>query len=287
MLRCTDGKAVLLVVWLTAFEAYSVARGGCVPPSPKSAKPAQRTGTEPLIPAKLGKRSQSAKAGLDLVEIPAGWFIMGSPKGVGEANEHPQHNIFLGTFRMARTEVTVAQFRRYCKATRYSYDWDLAERKPTWGYIDAYPMVNVTWDEALGYCRWAGGDLPTEAEWEKAARGTDGRLFPWGDVWNGNNCVHNARHPEPVGSKPLDSSPYGVLDMAGNVMEWCKDYYDITYYSRSPKRNPQGGSKGDKAVMRGGCWLYNYPAGIRCATRMTNYPSSKTNLTRGFRVVFR
>ena len=197
---------------------------------PKTTPPVD---SKPLIPAKPGKITRNEKAGIDLVEIPSGWFLMGLPKGVEFDDAYSLHKVYLGTYRIARTTVTVAQFRHYDQQSGNHYNWEA--RKPRWGWEQAnYPMVNVTWEEALAYCKWAGGDLPTVAEWEKAARGTDGRVFPWGNTWDSRHCVHNAKHPEEVGSKPSGNSPYGVQDMAGNVWQWSKDYYVRTYGSHAP-----------------------------------------------------
>ena len=241
---------------------------------------------EPLLPATPGAESRNEKAGIDLVEIRAGWFNMGSPKGIGDADEYPRHKVYLDTYRIAKTEVTVSQFRKYCEASGYSYDWN--GQKPSWGYVDDYPMVNVDWDEAKAYCAWAGGDLPTEAEWEKAAKGTDGRGYPWTGGWDAAKCVNGSNsggHPASVGSKSGDRSPYGVEDMGGNVWEWCKDRYDSAYYSRSPKRNPQGNNNGTDRVLRGGSWLNVNPDDFRCALRYWYFPTSWYS-NNGFRPVF-
>jgi formylglycine-generating enzyme required for sulfatase activity len=131
-----------------------------------------------------------------------------------------------------------------------------------WGQ-DNHPIVFMIYDDAIAYCNWAGVQLPTEAQWEKAARGTDGRIYPWGNEAPDAGGRYRANYypkedgyddTAPVGSFPLDASPYGVMDMAGNVQEWCADWYDENYYASAPNQNPQGPSSGTYRLLRGGSW---------------------------------
>lgn len=241
----------------------------------------------------------------DMVWIPAGAFLRGSPEDVGPGNEHPQRSLMLDGYWIDRYPVTVAQYRAFCAATRRAlprfpsgYSW---AEKSGWDdlALQRHPMVRVSWHDAKAYADWAGLRLPTEAQWEKAARGTDGRNFPWGgmatpkdlqDGWDGSRCVHSPGpgSTQPVGSFPTGASPYGVQDMAGNVFEWCADWYDGAYYRNAPAANPPGPASGRYRVMRGGAWPYlggSHCAFLfRCANRVYSNPSEAWD-DYGFRCV--
>jgi len=184
---------------------------------------------------------------------------MGSDSG--DPNEKPVHTVTLDAFWIDRTEVTNAMYALCVEAgkcpppsslnsyTRDSYYGD--------AQYDNYPVIYVTWDNANAYCEWAGRRLPTEAEWEKAARGTDGRNYPWGDDAPDSTRLNynvNVGDTTEVGQYPTGASPYGALDMAGNVWEWVNDWYDEAYYGNSPSENPQGPASGQYRVLRGGSW---------------------------------
>ena len=216
--------------------------------------------------------------------IPAGEFKMGTTPEQEQwlkdrgwwydwmKNERPDHTVYLDAYYIDKYEVTNAQYGEFMKATERSAPefWNNSRfNQPD------QPVVGVTWHDAEAYCKWAGKRLPTEAEWEKAARGTDGRQFPWGNEAptceyavmddGGNGCGKDK--PWPVGSKPKGVSPYGVHDMVGNVWEWVNDWYDEEYYSQSPDRNPTGPSSGRVKVLRGGSWGDSNPNGLRAASR--------------------
>jgi len=242
------------------------------------------------------------KDGSVMVNVPAGEFLMGS-KDDPDAfdDEHPQHTVYVSEFWIDKTEVTNAQYRKcveagVCRAPTTCY-WG----EPT--YSDSskadHPVVCVSWQDAKTYCEWAGKRLPTEAEWEKAARGTDGRKYPWGNSFDGSrvnfcdvNCEFNWKDSNaddgyqrtaPVGSYPQGASPYGALDMAGNVWEWCQDWYDEGYYASSPQRDPQGPSSGSYRVVRGGSWFFNV-RGVRAPNRLRLGPDGRSYYF-GFRCV--
>jgi len=222
-----------------------------------------------------------------MVWVPAGGFLRGSQFGVED--EQPQRSIYLDGYWIYKYEVTVAQYRAFCYATRRSlppcpsdYSWS---GKTGWddAAMQQHPIVNVTWDDAKAYADWAGVTLPTEAQWEKAARGTDGRNYPWGGMatpadpnngWDQTKCANGytsnnvGKSTWPVGSFPADTSPYGAMDMAGNVAELCSDWYNSNYYSSAPSSNPPGPSGVyPYRTLRGGTWYYWDNSIPRCANR--------------------
>ena len=192
------------------------------------------------------------KDGALVIRIPAGEFLMGNR----ETERHPlEHRVYVSEFLMDKTAVTWAQYKKFAQAT----GTPLPPHLPYWGVHDDHPAVFVTWEEAKAYCKWVGGRLPTEAEREKAARGTDDRMYPWGNEEpTPERAVHRRSWgyvaTDPVGAHPSGASPYGLLDMAGNVWEWCADWYDDKYYEVSPARDPKGPSTGQAHVVRGGSW---------------------------------
>jgi len=214
--------------------------------------------------------------GAEMVGVPAGEFIMGSADDAPDAWdwEKPQHAVYLDAFYMDKYEVTNARYRKCVEAGACAWPFDTTYYENA--DYNQHPVVYVGWHWAKDYCEWAGKRLPTEAEWEKAARGTDGRTYPWGE---GIDCDH-AQYKEcggqtvPVGSKSKGASPYGALDMAGNVWEWVSDRYQEDTYQATPARNPQGPKKGTGQVMRGGSW--SEPAvNVRCACRSWYMPDAR------------
>jgi formylglycine-generating enzyme required for sulfatase activity len=219
------------------------------------------------------------KDGAVMVEIPAGDFIMGTDKPDSSPDERPAHTVYLDDYLVDKTEVTWRQFRKFTDATGLPLP-----PEPLWGRPDDYPLSSIAWDEARDYCTWVGGRLPTEAEWEKAARGVDGRDYPWGDKWDPTRCnsISGGLHrPESVGSYPACVSPYGVLDMAGSHWQWVSDYYGAGYYAQSPARNPGGPEQGTSRVERGGYWM-SHPEQLK-VTRRGKSAVDWRNSKHGFR----
>ena len=210
-----------------------------------------------------------------MISIPAGVFKMGTPEGEGRSDEWPQREIYLDEFLIDQVEVTNDRYMKFVQSTGH--------RNPPNPYgtgtlqsakgVEELPVVQVTWYDSKTYCAWAKKRLPTEAEWEKAARGADGRTYPWGNSPPTDKRANFDREWEddktlyPVGTMPGGDSPYGVKDMAGNAREWVADWYDADYYKSAPNRNPQGpDKKGIVRSIRGGSW--HSPIGdIRAAAR--------------------
>ncbi len=226
-------------------------------------------------------KKTNPKDGATMLLIPAGDFTMGSDANDDE--EKPSHKVSLDSYYIYKTPVTVKQYLAFCVATGHT-----KPKAPSWGWKDDHPIVNVNWEDAKAYCNWAGAQLPTEAQWEKAARGPDGRTYPWGNDWDRSKCANSLLSTAPVGSYPSGASPYGVLDMAGNVWQWCADWYDENYYQNSPSRNPAGppSSPDGYRVLRGGSWVIVDPVRFRCAIRGWGSPDFGY-LDFGFRCVVR
>ncbi len=272
--------SVSIIVATAAILSITLASAGSRSPEGNQANPAQPMG----------------KDGAPMVLVPAGPFPMGVPASDrdGGVDERPNHEVYLDAFYMDIYEVTNGRYLEFVGATGH--------RKPThptnpernlWKgglmpetIIDR-PVVNLDWYDAEAYCKWAGKRVPTEAEWEKAAKGTEDRRFPWGDVepterhvnflqrWNGEKTLM------PVGSYKAGMSPYGVYDMAGNVFEWVADWYDPRYYGKSPAKNPQGPDSGPMKVVRGSGWQSEAPT-VRIFTRFGSDPKGRNEST-GFR----
>ena len=243
-----------------------------------------------------GPAAPLGKDGAPMLLIPEGPFTMGSNDGFG--NERPEHTVWLPRYAIDQYEVTIGLYVKFMQAT--------VQKPPTTWDEDSVtvapdrPAVGLNWYDADAYCKWAGKRLPTEAEWEKAARGTDARRYPWGhmqpfvDIANYNRgmWVSDAITLAPVssglegmsvrhGTKEGGKSPYGLFQMAGNAAEWVADWYDREYYQKSPEKNPTGPKEGERHVIRGGSWN-DPPVGIRTTARVSAEPDYRDR-TRGVR----
>jgi formylglycine-generating enzyme required for sulfatase activity len=240
-------------------------------------------------------------------------------------DEIPGRKVYLDAYWIDQTEVTVAMFRKFIQETGYVTTaerdgwgkcWTPGPKEEEWEKVpgadwehpygpdssaeDDHPVTQVSWEDALAYAEWVGGKLPTEAQWEKAARGTDGRYWPWGIVFDGNlvnSCDLSCKierwkdertddgfaFTSPAGSFPGGASPYGALDMSGNVWEWTRDWYEKYYYWRAPDKNPTGPESGSLRSMRGGAW-YDTDVWMTCTVRHQN-PARDRYTDLGFRCV--
>ena len=226
------------------------------------------------------------KDGSILVPIPAGEAIFGSPKGRGFDEERPQFRASLPGYHLAAHPVTNAQYSRFVEATRRSTrGLSAAHADPS---MSDHPVVCVSWEDAEAYCEWAGLRLPSELEWEKGARGTDGREYPWGNEWDDDRCRFDGNGDSAgrttcgIWEYPTGRSPYGLFHMSGNVWEWCADWYDGDAYRRYSRGDLTPPSWGSFRVLRGGSW-YNYANSCRSAYRNRNAPAYRRNFF-GFRV---
>jgi formylglycine-generating enzyme required for sulfatase activity len=251
--------------------------------------------TEPLLPTlsptpepPSGTIMSSPVDGMTLVYIPSGIFPMGSSDSDPGSFDHekPQHNVYLDGYWIDQTPITNYMYAACVQAGHCSPPaHPAAEKIPYDSSVMAYqPIIYVSWFDAEIYCEWAGRRLPTEAEWEKAARGTDGRLYPWGEnkphsgTANFNNTLGITTD---VGEYPEGASPFNILDMAGNVRQWVADWYQENYYAISPDTNPLGPESGTERVLRGGAYS-DTAVNLRSATRFFHEPGSP-GINRGFR----
>lgn len=285
----TGGLAFLLSAGFAAATDSRATKPESVPPtslktdlSPIPAKPSGTPGDH-----KPGERSKSpsnggiteimGKDGAPMILVPAGEFVMGSDKG--DEDEAPAHRVYLNAFYIDKFEVTNGRFAKYV---------EVIQSEPPWGFTDKEtPVIHaerpvrwVNWMDAMGYCLWLGKRLPTEAEWEKAARGTDERTYPWGnDPPTPVHAVYGlkeggAETVSIIGNHNMGQSPYGVQDLAGNLYEWVIDWYADNFYTNSPAINPRGPGEGTAKVQRGGSYI-NTPYRLRSSFRTKGDPTEQ------------
>ena len=264
--------------------------------------------------AEVSKVAQQVLATIEWISIPEGAFLMGSTPEEAKAAyedaklrssmleqhtfdaELPQHQVYLSAYEISRYEITNAQYRAFIEATQRPTPRG-HDGEETWAdetlNDDTQPVVGVTWFDAQAFAEWIGGSLPTEAQWERAARGTKARVYPWGDTppkaRQHANFARRYNRPMPVGQFPKGESPNGIADLAGNVWEWCLDEYSPTTYQENSKgvsENPLNLRFRDvlrARVIRGGAWDVGR-AFLRSSLRFKFYPLDSTH-TIGFRVV--
>jgi iron(II)-dependent oxidoreductase len=209
-----------------------------------------------------------------MVWVPPGEFTMGSGDGEGRPNERPAHRVRITKgFWLSKCEVSLAQWKRYCQAAGIAVREDLARHE------DDHPLWGADWDDCWAYSRFYGLSLPTEAQWEYAARGPEGRRYPWGNEWDASRCCNDDNvGPKaatfPVGSFPAGAAWCGALDMAGNLAAWCNDWYSATYYAVSPAEDPKGPDQGTERVQRGG-YFWSKEDECRGAWRSSDDPKNR------------
>jgi len=264
--KSTARFSFIVFVVFCLFSAWATTQGE----TESSGQEAQAEAQQNMGVALEGQPPAEAQVGADgMVAVPAGEFLMGCDEEADsectEDDEKPQRKVNVPAFRIDRTEVTVEAYRqcvneKHCTLPdtkgRGSCNWDRS------GY-EKHPINCIDWNQAEAFCAWAGKRLPTDAEWEKAARGTDGRVYPWGNTWDittGNvyESYDGYKDTAPVGSFPAGASPYGALDMAGNVWEWTADWF----------RN------GETRSLRGGSWV-DLPRRARATRRLGTVPISR------------
>jgi sulfatase modifying factor 1 len=227
-----------------------------------------------------GEKDMTGKDGVPMVLIPAGIFQMGSNDGASD--ERPLHGVHVDAFYLDKYEVTTERYARFLEATgRKPPDrWQEVNHTFDWGR----PVVGVDWHDADSYCRWAGKRLPSEAEWEKAARGTDNRKYPWGNEdpnsssanfdWDSRRSWKGYGTLSPVGSYENGKSSYSIYDLGGNVWEWVADWYHSNTYHNNHDQNPKGPTTGIQKVTRGGSWAEK-PYSLRASNRRGIPPSER------------
>ena len=256
--------------------AISLLRPSVPPPGSLVAPPREPEVDERASPLPL-PRDITGKDGAPMVLIPQGKFLRGSANR-GFDNERPLREVELDAYYLDKYEVTTGLYRQFMKVTGQ-------EAPGFWPLVSAdrdidKAVVGVSWNDAKAYCEWAEKRLPTEAEWEKAARGTEGQTYPWGDMHPTQSLANfnqqwteeetYSKRIKDVGSYEHGKSPYGVYDMAGNVWEWTADWYDPNYYPISPSQNPKGPESGKTRVVRGGYWGDTTSRWLRSSTRGSN-----------------
>jgi formylglycine-generating enzyme required for sulfatase activity len=281
--KVESGGAPSLAVGSTTVTPSDNASGKARPKDQKDAE--AKAAEKPLNPGGTSTVSRvmvtpplpeeaTGRDGASMVLVPAGEFIMGSDKG--DDDEKPVHRVHLDSFYIDKFEVTNGKFAKFIDAIKGEPPWGFDDKDTPVAHADQ-PVRWVTWLDATAYCQWTGKRLPTEAEWEKAARSADGRLYPWGD--EPPTLAHavfgqkeGSESLPPFSNRDKGKSPYGAQDMAGSLYEWVADWYDDEYYAKTPSQNPRGPSEGTQKVQRGGSYTNN-PYRLRATFRTKDNPT--------------
>lgn len=290
-----------------AVETWAIALGVVVAPintPPAQAQPVNQPAGQACVQSDPSQSRTAPRLAFEpqMVPIPAGEFLMGSTtqqaaqavkEGASERwvkNEQPQHKVILAAYAIGKSPITYREYQAFVQDSRHPAPQGWTGSQYPAGKTD-HPVVYVSWEDAQAYCAWLSQKtgksyrLPSEAEWEKAARGTDGRIYPWGNQFEAGRA--NSREAglggaTPVGQfSPQGDSPYGCVDMAGNVWEWGNDWFDPNYYSSSPGNNPSGPTGGSYMVLRGGGWNGSISS-LRVVCRNGDFPAFRDNYI-GFR----
>ncbi|MDR3574115.1 MAG: SUMF1/EgtB/PvdO family nonheme iron enzyme [Anaerolineaceae bacterium] len=274
---------------VNAMFATQTALAPTITPTPRPTNTPAPTHT-PTAAASPGATEVSPPDGMTIVYIPPGQFLMGTSSNsqVVKAEEQPQRSIFMDGYWIDKVPVTNGMYHKClnagkCNGLVTSTNYYEIFTNPN---FTNHPVVYVNWNDAMKYCAWVGGSLPTEAQWEKAARGTDGRIYPWGNNPPTSKLANYngyAGMTTIVGSYPDGASPYGLLDMAGNVREWIKDWYSDYYLHDATASDPAGPPKGINHTLKGGGWR-DPPIYLRSASRLQHIANSPGE-DRGFRCV--
>ncbi len=240
--------------------------------------------TKPKQDHSIPLKSSGTPISNPMILISAGEFIMGSDEG--GPNEKPVRRVFLDAYEINQFEITQFQYEEFRKATHHRPALSRYVKNIEQFNDVNQPAVYISWLDAEAFCKWSGARLPTEAEWEKAAKGNTQKAWPWGDApqplyGNFLGAEDGSAYTAFVGSFKMDQSTYGVYDMAGNAQEWVADWYDELYYKMAPNKNPHGPSVGDTKVLRGGSWNDSHLSG-RVSARMKMVPDYR-DITVGFR----
>lgn len=267
------------VLVFASLPIMGILRGTILPPVEEEVNP------KPNV-ARLESAQPESPVADEMVLIPAGEFVRGT--AAGGYDEQPERRIYLDAYHIDRYEVTNFHYQQFVLATGHRKSGPPSRYAKNMSKMRGInqPVVYVSWDDAETYCRWKGKRLPTEAEWEKAMRGTDGRLWPWGHQldWSASNRAHvndGYEATAPVGSFAKDVSPFGVADGAGNVLEWVADWYGEDVYRSSENHNPRGPEHGTFRVMRGGGYTTT-GVDVRVTSRSKMVPDFRDE-TIGFR----